>query len=96
MSEMPADRHANVLLFCLCASLFVVAPKESVCGKELLPEWHLPANVSSTPFELGAGKGEFYSWGRGRDFRFFFDEFLPALFERTIVLDKFDAGSELQ
>ena len=92
MSEIPADRRVNVLLFCLCALLFFVAPKESVCGKELLPEWHIPANVTGTDFELGADKGEFYSWGRGRDFRFFFDEFLPALFERTIVLNEFDSS----
>jgi O-glycosyl hydrolase len=82
-------------LFCLCA-LFFIALTDSVCGNETRPQWQVPADVRRTDFELGADKGEFYSWGRGRDFRFFFDEFLPALFERTIVLDEFDAGSELQ
>jgi len=46
-------------------------------------------------FELGAGKGEFQAWGRGRDSRVFFDEFLPALFERTILLEQFDPNSRL-
>ena len=35
-------------------------------------------------------------WGPDRDLRYFFGEFLLALFERTIVLDEFDADSEFQ
>lgn len=62
---------------------------------EPLPEWQLPANVQETVFEIGEGKGEFHAWGRGRDLRVFFDEFLPALFERTIVLDEFTPDTEL-
>ena len=62
---------------------------------ESLPEWPHPANVRETAFELGEGKGEFYAWGRGRDLRVFFGEFLPALFERTIEVDDFDSESEL-
>jgi len=62
---------------------------------EPLPDWQHPANLSATAFELGEGKGEFYAWARGRDLRIFFDEFLPALFERTIVLDEFNPETEL-
>lgn len=93
---MQAGRRINLLLFCLCASLFVVAPTDSICGNEVRLQWQPPANVRDTAFELGAGKGEFHVWGRGRDLRYFFGEFLPALFERMIVLDEFDADSELQ
>ena len=93
---MQAGRRVNLLLFCLCASLYVAAPKDSVCGNEARLQWQPPANVWDTAFELGVGKSEFHAWGQGRDLRFFFGEFLPALFERTIVLDEFDAGSELQ
>jgi len=96
MSEMQAGRRVNLLLLCLCASLYVAAPTDSVCGNEERLQWQSPANVSDTAFELGAGKSEFHAWGRGRDSRFFFGEFLPAIFERTIVLDEFDADSELQ
>jgi O-glycosyl hydrolase len=83
-------------LFCLCVLFFVSTCTDSACGNETRLQWQAPADVRRTTIELGAGESEFYSWGRGRDFRFFFDEFLPALFERTIVLDEFDAGSELQ
>jgi O-glycosyl hydrolase len=83
-------------LFCLCVLFFVSTCTDSACGNETRLQWQAPADVRGTTFELGAGESEFYSWGRGRDFRFFFDEFLPALFERTIVLEEFDAGSELQ
>jgi O-glycosyl hydrolase len=83
-------------LFCLCTLFLVSALADSACGSETRPQWQAPTDVRRTAFELGEDKGEFYSWGRGRDFRFFFDEFLPALFERTIVLDEFDAGNELQ
>jgi O-glycosyl hydrolase len=83
-------------IFCLYALFFVTARTNLVCGNEEHLQNRPPADVRKTTFELGAGEGEFYSWGRGRDYRFFFDEFLPAFFERTIVLDEFDADSELQ
>ena len=62
---------------------------------EPLPDWQRPASLSDTAFELGEGKGEFHAWGRGRDLRVFFDECLPALFERTIVLDEYTPETEL-
>ncbi|MHC4596922.1 MAG: glycoside hydrolase [Planctomycetota bacterium] len=46
------------------------------------------SNAGAVAFELGGGKGEFHAWGRGRDLRVFFGEFLSALFERTVVLDE--------
>jgi hypothetical protein len=53
------------------------------------------AEHGTVAFELGGSKGEFHAWGRGRDLRVFFGEFLPALFERTVVLDEFGPDSEL-
>jgi hypothetical protein len=48
-------------------------------------------------FELGAGRGGFEAWGRGKDTRWFFPEFLPALFERRLVLDDVElAGGRLE
>ncbi|MFQ6034361.1 MAG: hypothetical protein ACE5NM_00750, partial [Sedimentisphaerales bacterium] len=58
-----------------------------------LPEWQEPLGVESTAFELGDGKGQFRAWGRDRDYRVFFSEFLPALFERTLVLDEYSPES---
>jgi hypothetical protein len=62
---------------------------------EALPAWQRPAGVEGTPFALGRGKGEYKAWGRDRDYRVFFSEFLPALFERTIVLERFDPNCGL-
>ena len=80
----------NIFVLLCCVLLPSVA-----CAAETLPEWRTPDGVEATAFELGAGKGEFQAWGRGRDLRVFFDELLPALFERTIVLDEFGPGAEL-
>jgi O-glycosyl hydrolase len=76
-------------------SIFLLGVVTKSAHGESLPEWQLPANVRETAFELGEGKGEFNAWGRGRDLRIFFHEFLPALFERTIVIDEFDPSTEL-
>ncbi|MFC1635560.1 hypothetical protein ACFL5Z_12020 [Planctomycetota bacterium] len=84
---------ACVLSVCCLSALLCVIPGNTY--GQSLPEWQLPANIRQTAFELGEGKGEFHAWGRGRDLRIFFSEFLPALFERTIVLDEFDTGTEL-
>lgn len=62
---------------------------------EVLPAWQQPGGVEETAFALGTGKGEFKAWGRDKDYRVFFSEFLPALSERTIVLDRFDPNCEL-
>lgn len=83
----------NIAIYVLSIFFLGVVAKNAH-GKSL-PEWQFPANVRQTAFEIGEGKGEFHAWGRGRDLRIFFHEFLPALFERTIVLDKFDPGTEL-
>ncbi len=64
-------------------------------GLILAAETAADSTYETIEFELGAGKGEFQSWGRGRDLRVFFDEFLPALFERTIVLEDIDPNSRL-
>jgi O-glycosyl hydrolase len=79
---------APYILFTLCVI------SGTIYGKSL-PEWQIPANTRATPFELGEGKGEFRVWSRGRDIRVFFQEFIPALFERTIVLDEFVPGTKL-
>ncbi|MHC4706780.1 MAG: glycoside hydrolase [Planctomycetota bacterium] len=60
-----------------------------------LAEWQQGRDVEITRFELGAGKGEYKAWGRDRDYRVFPPEFLPALFERTVVLERFDPNCEL-
>jgi hypothetical protein len=62
---------------------------------EVLPAWQQPAAVEEIPFALGTGKGEYKAWGRDKDYRVFFPEFLPALFERTVVLDTFNANCGL-
>ena len=95
MRNTRATKYTSlVLLFC-CTLLHPVVSALSVFGAEPPTEWQQPANVHETTFQLGAGQGEFHAWGRGRDLRVFFREFLPALFERTIVLDEFEPDSQL-
>jgi len=43
--------------------------------------------VGGARFELGQGSGRFDAWGRGKDTRWHFPEFLPALFERKLVFE---------
>jgi O-glycosyl hydrolase len=83
----------NVASYTLFVFCLAVIP--GYARSEALPDWQRRADFEDKAFELGEGKGEFHAWGRGRDFRVFFDEFLPALFERTIVLDEFKPSSEL-
>ncbi|HUW19131.1 MAG TPA: hypothetical protein VMW16_07505 [Sedimentisphaerales bacterium] len=73
-------------------SLLLAGSARSV---EVLPAWQRPFAVGEMPFALGTGQSEFKAWGRDRDYRVFFSEFLPALFERTIGLERFDPNCEL-
>ncbi len=64
-----------------------------------LPQWHRPDDTQSVPFELGDGAGRFHPWGEDRTqqtYNHYFDEFLPALFERTIVFETFKPGQTLE
>jgi len=96
MKSKQINKRSSLLLLCCFALLELVGLAGSVSGVEVLGEWQHPADVQETAFELGGGKGEFRAWGRGRDLRVFFSGFLPALFERTVVPDEFEPGSELQ
>jgi O-glycosyl hydrolase len=64
---------------------FVLLSRLAFSAEEL-PAWQQPSGVQGRAFDLGAGKGEYHAWGRGRENRVFFPEFLPAVFERTLVL----------
>ena len=55
-----------------------------------------PAAPPDLPFELGGGDSAFHAWGSGRLERFYVPEFLPACFERTLALEKFDPRRELK
>jgi O-glycosyl hydrolase len=93
---MQLTKCTNLQLLCFCVLLLVGGVIDSAWGVETLPEWQTPADTEGTAFELGGGQGEFHAWGRDKDLRIFFDEFLPALFERTLVLDELRPDSELQ
>jgi hypothetical protein len=59
-----------------------------------LPPWSLPEiNLSSEKIVLGAGQSRQGGWGRySPNERRYFPEFLPALFERTLVVAELPAG----
>ena len=56
------------------------------------------AGAASVPFEIGEGTRQVNVWGRGEEIsRAYFDEHLPGLFERTLVLDEFSpAGGAVE
>jgi len=57
-----------------------------------LPHWNRPGQMQVQAFEMGRGKNIYDPWGKEPQGRFFFDEFLPAVFERTIELDQLKPG----
>ena len=88
-------RQAAVVAF----SLFLLVngggaqPRRAAVGRRVeLGQWQMPTAAQQTPFELGKEEGYLKTWGhrRGAYFREFFDEFLPALFERTLALDQLE------
>jgi hypothetical protein len=56
------------------------------------------AGAASVPFEIGEGTRQVNVWGRGEEIsRAYFDEHLPGLFERTLVVDEFSpAGGAVE
>ena len=58
-----------------------------------LPVWERSGAVEGQSFGLNAAAPKVQIWGRRAESpRAFFDEFLPALFERTLVLEGVDLG----
>ncbi|MBN1343998.1 MAG: hypothetical protein JXQ73_15040 [Phycisphaerae bacterium] len=56
-----------------------------------LPEWSAPEGWTATPFRVGAGGKAMHIWGGATTSGLFFgEELLPALFERTLVLETLD------
>jgi hypothetical protein len=77
-------RHV-VMKIAVCLSCFLLS---CLClGVEQLSQWQRPDDVQAVAFQLGRGKGTYERWGLGREHGVFFEEFLPALFERTLVLN---------
>jgi hypothetical protein len=75
--------------------LACLLPVSSWGRVHILPGWEPSGGVEARAFELGTGKGEYKAWGREKDYRVFFSEFLGALFERTVVLERFDPNCGL-
>lgn len=73
------DKRPSLLFFCSWTLLHCVVPAGSPAGAAVPAEWQHPAGVQETAFELGADKGEFHAWGRGKDLRVFFHEFLQGM-----------------
>jgi hypothetical protein len=56
-----------------------------------LPDWNPPAKVEGTPFKIGGQADTIHIWGRGSGWvePVFFDDRLPAIFTRTLVVDEY-------
>ncbi len=63
-----------------------------------LPTWEAPADYQRIPFQIGSRFKEARIWIRGVECaRHYFDEFLPAVFDRGLLIDEMDlAGGELE
>lgn len=75
-----------IVLFCSFPS--AVFPGNDDARRVSLPGWEDPANVSSQVLSLGFGQGNKGGWGHySPNERAFFNEVLPAVFKRTLVID---------
>jgi len=62
-------------------------------GPANLPKGEPESVRQGKPFHLASDGGNVHIWGRGTEpERVYFDEFLPALFERTLLLDNVTFG----
>ncbi|MHC4443908.1 MAG: glycoside hydrolase [Planctomycetota bacterium] len=60
-----------------------------------LPSWQTPADYKSESFRIGSKYGQVDVWGQGREpTRTYFQEFLPAIFERTIIFDNLEINEK--
>ena len=91
---------AAVGLLCLASASATLGIEEPNQGQTIKPvnlsDWQQPLGITVRPFELEDGKSEFKAWGKPIDYRVFFPEFLPALFERTLSLEHFDANCQFE
>ncbi len=105
---MPANRIAGTALVSLLVGAVLIwpgAPQAADVAEKReggqsakaveLASWQPPADMRSVAFSLGTTSPTFRVWGGGDGQRFFFDELLPALVERTLVVDEFDPRGEL-
>jgi len=71
------------------ASLALLAAAAPAAEVVQLPQWRPLAKIEGTRFARGGPGKTVAIWGRGADNvePFYFDEWLPALFERTLVFD---------
>lgn len=75
----------------LASVVFLSVPAASESKPIAIPDWQGPAKGNRQPFRIGVDARQVNIWGRGaKPERVYFDEFLPALFERTLLLDTLD------
>jgi O-glycosyl hydrolase len=59
-----------------------------------LPDWNAPVGQLAQPFAVPPKVEKIDIWGRGKESpRFYSQEFLPAVFERTLALEYFTPGT---
>lgn len=58
-----------------------------------LPSWTAPLDCDAVSFHLGQAAPKFKIWGGGVGARHYFDELLPALFERTLEIETVGDGA---
>jgi hypothetical protein len=103
MKKTPFNFSAQARIVALVSCLGCLACAAPFASAESVPDavavlppghWSEPSSgVSIQSFTLGAGEKHHVVWGSySPDERHFFDEFLPALFERTLVVDSLDAS----
>lgn len=77
-------------------ALALACPGDRVAAAENtiaeLPSWTAPRDCVAVPFQLEQAGPKIKIWGGGAGARHYFDELLPALFERTLEIETADDG----
>ncbi|HPA16255.1 MAG TPA: hypothetical protein PLU30_00810 [Verrucomicrobiae bacterium] len=88
-------RQSSILFLLAVVACPAAGAPDAVATVVELPSWRMPDGVEATPFELGQASTGFRIWGGGTGARHYFEGLLPAVFERTLILEKLDGDAAL-
>ncbi|WP_167607690.1 glycoside hydrolase family 30 beta sandwich domain-containing protein [Maribellus sediminis] len=92
MDNIFSIKKWQTLVVCLCfLSVAFGNTKVKINEKVNLPNWEEPSGMSATDLSLGVGEIDRSGWGHySPNERAYFNEVLPSVFKRTLVLDSIE------
>jgi len=90
---------SHIIWSVVTLSLLVLAAPVFAGEPAALSDWKAPADAPAIPFQLGGDAPGYAVWGgfEGGPLRTYPDDLLPAVFERTLTLEKLDlAGGRIE